>query len=214
MTSKQLSEALFQIFQLTFNLWHIKFDIWLNPLLHKSHLYGRSFVCVKIWFLRLPFWWNALWHRWHWCGFSFVCVFLCEISVETRLNVLSHSSQMYGRSAEWMARCCDSVDIWRNALPHTRHVYLRSSVCVGMWRIRVYWWVNSFRPNGRERNKKNSRFWGFVFSKFNRNVKNSNWLFFNKVQAIFYKHNQKFCIHWQHCTVSDIHRVVHTLATV
>jgi len=37
-----------------FTLWQTKFDIWLKPLPHNSHLYGRSFVCVNTWFRKLP----------------------------------------------------------------------------------------------------------------------------------------------------------------
>ena len=35
-------------------LWQTRFDIWLKPLPHNSHLYGRSFVCVKMWLRKLP----------------------------------------------------------------------------------------------------------------------------------------------------------------
>lgn len=37
-----------------FTLWQTKFDIWLKPLPHNSHLYGRSLVCVNTWFRKLP----------------------------------------------------------------------------------------------------------------------------------------------------------------
>lgn len=37
-----------------FTLWQTKFDIWLKPLPHSSHLYGRSFVCVNTWLRKLP----------------------------------------------------------------------------------------------------------------------------------------------------------------
>lgn len=37
-----------------FILWQTRFDIWLNPLPHSSHLYGLSFVWVNTWFRKFP----------------------------------------------------------------------------------------------------------------------------------------------------------------